>query len=227
MKKKFYLVSAAFAGVVLFAVGMLFLLDRSMRRNRSAVPEGVSAKAAELVRFLQPGDLILRSGNTIWSFWISECAPRDRSFTHAGIIIKKSGAFHVIHCEADGLTKAAGVYIQPLAGFLMDGTGIGIYRLKDRKAAARLPAEAEKYLDCPFDFSFDLSTRDRLYCTEFVYLSLLDSGCSSVKPYYSGKLGKYMIPVDSFQDPEFFTFIHAVRLGKAASERGNSHSVFF
>lgn len=161
---------------------------------------------------LQTGDIICRKGNGIWSDLFKDLSIRDKRFSHVGlIIVDDNHDISVIHAEANDFTGIGGVYEQSLADFMYEGDGIAIYRLAEDFQNSLpeqkiLAAQIRKFLETPFDLQFDLSTNDRLYCSEFVFkvYSLLNP---PINLYVSEKKGKQYVPVDSCNDPAFFVEI--------------------
>lgn len=150
---------------------------------------------------LKNGDLVFRSGNTWLSNMAEQVAP-DVTYTHVGVITLDRAQVKVVHAsiEGDSLVETLGnrVVEEPLADFLQKGnaTHAAIYRLKDplprhpadssvpsvmpsvQQAADNAAAIAKTYAvkSVPFDSGFDLSTADKVYCTELIWRAYLDSG---------------------------------------------------
>ncbi len=163
----------------------------------------------DLAARLQTGDVILRKGNGIWSDLFRKISQRDQRFSHVGMILAPNGGpVTVIHAEGNDYTAIGAVYEQPLEDFLHEGEGAAIYRLNDELQSA-LPDETtlttlmRQYLGRPFDFKLDLTTPDRLYCTEFVYLVHQQYSPPIFLTTYT-RDGTPYIPVDSCNDPNLF-----------------------
>lgn len=191
------------AVILLLAAGTLYCLHNAAKRDRSAIPEETFRTISAIEKNFRDGDIIFREGNGIWSSLIEECSRRDKRYSHVGILFFADGQWQVIHSEADGFLNKEGVFIEPAASFIRNCKAFAVYRLKDRKAAAQLSRHAKKYLNTPFDFSFELEDESKIYCTELIYLAMRDAG-SELPAYYHPDLKRRVIPIDSCQDPEIF-----------------------
>jgi hypothetical protein len=163
----------------------------------------------KITEHLRTGDVILRKSNGIWSDLFRKISQRDQRFSHVGMILAPNGGpVSVIHAEGNDYTAMGAVYEQSLEDFLHEGDGAAIYRLNDELQSAlpdegTLAALMRQYLGRPFDFKLDLTTPDRLYCTEFVYLVHQQYSPPISLTTYTHDNTPY-IPVDSCNAPELF-----------------------
>lgn len=123
---------------------------------------------------LRNGDIVLRHGTGVWSERIRLANRRDTRYSHAGVIVMKSGVPYVIHADMDDTTMAGSVVEIPLAQFLKESKADAVYRYASATPAQAdaIAAEAKRHMGKPFDRDFDLTTDSRLYCTELVWLSV-------------------------------------------------------
>ncbi len=193
--------------LAIFLAGGLLHRRQNADSKRRRIQELLST--GETAARLRTGDVICRKGNGIWSDLFRKISQRDQRFSHVGMILAPNGGpITVIHAEGNDYTAMGAVYEQPLEEFLHEGDGVAVYRLKDELLYA-LPDEnalttlMRQYLGRPFDFRLDLTTPDRLYCTEFVYLVHQQYAPPVLLRTYSRDNTPY-IPVDSCNDPQLF-----------------------
>lgn len=123
---------------------------------------------------LQTGDVVLRHGHGLWSELFARLNRRDSRFSHAGIVVNDDSHWYVIHAEADNLGRNGTVRRDEWAVFSDQARHLAILRLDDSIAAARV-AEAASSMHgdaLPFDFSFDLTRVEAVYCSELVWRAL-------------------------------------------------------
>lgn len=137
----------------------------------------------------QDGDLIFRKGKGFFSDYFSSAGNLKSPYSHVGIIKVAGGKIFVIHTEANEFTGEGYAKKEPLETFLSDenaSTG-AIFRLKElsRYAGGKVIDVAEEYVKnrVPFDTEFNLTSEDRLYCTELVWITFKKSGIDIVKSF--------------------------------------------
>lgn len=123
---------------------------------------------------LQTGDVVLRHGAGLWSHLFARLNSRDRRFSHAGVVVYHDQDWHVIHAEADNLGRHGTVRMDEWGVFVERAEQLALLRTGDPGAAARTAdaALAMYRAALPFDFSFDLSRLDAVYCSELVWRAL-------------------------------------------------------
>lgn len=120
---------------------------------------------------IRRGDLIFRTGSGIGADVFYRASTRERRFTHVGIAVSAGEAAHVIDFSAQDAewdVRAASV---PICEFMNEVSDLAVYRYSGpdaEKVRERIARAAEKRIGTPFDPTFDLKTKDRLYCTEMV-----------------------------------------------------------
>lgn len=126
---------------------------------------------------LQPGDVVLRHGNGLWSGVFARLNSRDRRFSHAGVVVREGMDWYVIHAEADNLGRNGTVRMDEWEVFAGQARQMAVLRVSDSGSAARTAeAAAIMHRDAlPFDFSFDLTRRDAVYCSELVWRALSEA----------------------------------------------------
>lgn len=137
--------------------------------NRKMVDSGI--------HLLRTGDLVLRTGADITSFMFSQMNPREKTYSHCGIVIIEHGYPFIYHSiggedNPDQVLKrdSASFWFSPANNL---GYGIARYTFDSlqvdalTKTVYRYAREKRK-----FDMDFDLRTDDRLYCAEFAYKAI-------------------------------------------------------
>lgn len=123
---------------------------------------------------LQTGDVVLRHGNGLWSDLFARLNSRDTRFSHAGVVVYDGYAWYVVHAEADNFGRNGVVRMDEWTAFVKSAQQVALLRVSDPDTAART-AEAALVMHrdaLPFDFSFDLTRLDAVYCSELVWRAL-------------------------------------------------------
>ncbi|HUX84068.1 MAG TPA: hypothetical protein VMV20_02460 [Chitinophagaceae bacterium] len=137
---------------------------------------------------LQDGDLVLRTGNDFISQSLRLFSLKDPTYSHGGLARIRGGKLLVYHAIGGEDNPAETLRRDPL-GYFWDpehNWGIAIYRYDlNRDGIRKLDSMEQLFYSrkVKFDLKFDLKTDDSLYCTEFIYKSLLRAtGDSSYIP---------------------------------------------
>lgn len=153
--------------IAVFALALCFSACRP-------APEvaGPNADAPD-VSHLQPGDLIYRFGNGLYSAYFRSISQKDQRFSHVGIVVRvdADGPLSVVHAEADDYTGRGGVRQDRLADFLKEANDWAAYRLNREEAVRRNIADRAlgyQRRNVPFDLTFDAADTTAFYCTELV-----------------------------------------------------------
>lgn len=172
---------------ILVLASCLLLLTSGLKAGRDQPPLQLPA---DLV--LQTGDVVLRHGNGLWSDFFARLNSRDQRFSHAGVVIYHSDAWYVVHAEADNLGRNGTVRMDEWTAFVRRAQRVALLRVADPDTAARTAdaALAMHRAALPFDFSFDLSRLDAVYCSELVWRALshaLQHDPLPEKPFLHGR----------------------------------------
>lgn len=149
--------------------------------NRTEQPSSVTADDAIAVMagpYLD-GDLIFRRGRDLMSDVVLAQGTGSR-FSHVGLVVVVDDRAWVVHAMPAGHDMLDGVRREPMKDFLSGAItrDAAVFRLTDLDAVARtrLRDHALAQQGRPFDFAFELSTPDRLYCSELVITALRAAG---------------------------------------------------
>jgi len=122
---------------------------------------------------LEDGDIIFRSGVGKDSEFIRDFATFDKTFTHAGLLLKEGNRFYVYHMLGGDANFRGGLKKDPIMTFVCypENECFGIYRLPLTTVQRR---RIRNYIDSlgrnkpAFDMNFRIGNKDSLYCTEMV-----------------------------------------------------------
>lgn len=161
------------------------------------------------------GDIICRFGNGIWSNYFKNVSSEEKRFSHIGIIfVDEKSTPWVIHASANDYSGVGRVAKDPLKQFIAKAEEFAIYRIEgDEDVGPRIAREALGFLDRPFDSAFDLSTEDRVYCSELIYLCVNRSAKSKIIRPFNYK-GYQVVAIDNCYKHPNATLIYDSTLRK-------------
>jgi uncharacterized protein YycO len=173
---------------VILAAGLS--LAASLAASAQIAPESLPA--------LEAGDLIFKgaetgTGTRLAASWSLE----DKRWGHVGIVVTgPDGSLDVIHADTGKPGETGEVREVPLATFLEDVSGIGIYdiRLTGDARDAYL-AFAEAAVGLPFDHGFSIRTENSLYCSELVWRAMSAALGQDAIPEKSQRYGRTYVSV--------------------------------
>ena len=162
---------------------------------RQSPPEGVAV-----------GDLVFRRGQGMWTPYFINMSTREKRFSHVGIVARVGGGTaDILHSDAHETTGIGCVRVEDWCGFYSNTLECAVYRYAGPNAATVIPkfvAKGREKLGVPFDSAFDLSTDDRLYCTEFIRYAVNEAvGKSLINPVAIN--GQAFIPLDEVYRKDF------------------------
>lgn len=139
--------------------------------------------ADSAVGLLHTGDVVLRMGMGAQSQLLAQMNRGRKDYSHCGIVLLEKGYPFVYHCIGGEDNPDARLRRDSAASFFAPDQqmAIGIVRYNADTLAERNIIRAFYRRRPRFDMQFDMSTDDKLYCTEFVYKVLVqttgDEGC--------------------------------------------------
>jgi len=123
---------------------------------------------------LQSGDLIFRHGRGAISNGLMALNLREKKYSHVGIIHIENEKVFVYHAIGGEENKTNKLRKDPVEVFCNpnDIHSFAVYRLdlsEDQRKEEDSLSRVYYKSGLEFDTKFDLSTNDKMYCTEFVY----------------------------------------------------------
>ena len=193
---------ALIAGIFIFLLTALFVFVKIPR----LVPEK-RIKADDISAYLKDGDIICRLGDRLWSLYFKDVSVTDKRFSHLGIIRIFGGKITVINAEGRAIQGKDFVNEVGLDEFLEIAKAVGIYRLIDYDGKI-VSSAALEYVGYPFDWSFDLEDKSKIYCTELLYVILTKIAPEiETKKIFQKELKKEIIPLEAYSNSEHFSEI--------------------
>ena len=121
---------------------------------------------------IKAGDMITRTGNDFTSFCLRQFCQTDKTYSHAGIANIENDSVIVYHALGGEFNPNQTILRESFEVFVssMANHGFAVFRFPmSPKQVNRLIEETRRsYQDSlRFDMQFDLSTNDKMYCTEF------------------------------------------------------------
>lgn len=146
---------------------------------------------------VQPGDLVFRRDNGVWSWFFIQASRRERRFSHVGIVVEGGASPFIVHADASELTGVGCVRRQRWSEFFAESLDGAVYRYEGtRQIRERIAAEALRRLGVPFDTGFDMTSTNKLYCSELVRESVNGATGLETIGYTRVAALKSMIAVD-------------------------------
>lgn len=150
-------------------------------------------------KYVKQGDLILRTGRDFTSDVIRRMSLADKTYSHCGIASFENDTLFVYHAIGGEWNPDQKLRRDPFDFFCnpFENRGFGIFRydLNDTGQQKLLTVIRNFYnKGIMFDMQFDLSTDDRMYCSEFVYKTIEASAGNKIK-----------IPIDTLHSIKFVT----------------------
>ena len=123
---------------------------------------------------LTSGDLIFRDGKSYISHTLKQFNLKDSRFSHAGIIHIEGGQTYVYHCIGGEGSSDNKMRRESLASFCAasEVNSYAIFRpVFDQNTVRAIDSTAGIlfHKGIEFDTKFDLSSDDKMYCTEMIY----------------------------------------------------------
>lgn len=144
--------------------------------SQATIAGGEATRLSYNPQALRSGDLLFVEGTT-WQSWIVLWSGGNNDFSHVGLVWVREDNVFIIHAtpHSSGERKAEGVIVEPLHQFLSPDrvTDAALYRFTgaSRDLASTVVSLARQYAinATPFDYSFDLSSDAKMYCTELIW----------------------------------------------------------
>ncbi len=152
---------------------------------------------------IQPGDVVFIRGKSIRSAVVSFFEGGYRAYSHVGLVVLENGQPFIIHADPAGGAMTDRVMREPWYAVISPKriAAATIFRMEDSNLAdgtgIQASAVAQKFWKdaLPFDHEFDLTTPQKLYCTELVWRAYIAAGVDLLSNSF-GLDRKYLLPSD-------------------------------
>lgn len=152
-----------------------------MQPGTDLIPEAVTSLPANqdsCLQLLRSGDIVLRTGNDELSNVFRHLNTRNQTYSHAGLVFIEKGRAVVYHSIGGADNPDGQLRRDPVAHFVRSRQNLGWAIVRpglDSSALQMLKLIVDSLYRSRvrFDSDFNMDSDDRLYCTEFVYKSIL------------------------------------------------------
>ncbi len=147
---------------------LLFLSCKGKKETKELIPQ-------EVVINLMEGDLILRSGTDVVSEGIKMMNETDKTYSHAGIVVKdRDGKIKIAHSISLGSGKKSLISEDLIENFISPDENSGYMILRyseivDYKGQISEVVREMREEGIEFDHKMDFKSDEKMYCTEFIY----------------------------------------------------------
>lgn len=129
------------------------------------------------IQLLRTGDLLVRRGDDMTSYMLSQLNLNDKTYSHCGVVVVEDG-FPFVYHSIGGEDNPNQVMRRDSAQLWCSPAGnhafaVFRYHVADSVRDKLVQAVYEFYHERRmFDMSFDMATDDRLYCSEMIYKAM-------------------------------------------------------
>ncbi len=140
----------------------------------------------------------------MWTKYFIHASTREKRFSHVGIVVRTDPSTLILHAEGSDLTGIGNVRIEDWQGFLEIASECAVYRYAGAEETGRAIASCGlQRLGVPFDPSFDMSSTNELYCTEFIREAVNEAAGTNIVGFTIHK-GRGIITLDDIYHRGFF-----------------------
>lgn len=135
---------------------------------------------------VKSGDLILRTGKDFTSELMRNLSLKDKTYSHCGIAVWESDTLFIYHAIGGEWNHDQKLRRDPFELFCnpYENRGFGIFRYRINNAQEEnIIKQAQIFYTqkIMFDIKFDLTTDDKMYCSEFIYKTIKKATKDSVE----------------------------------------------
>lgn len=158
-----------------FYVTLLFLYSCTGEDNSKVLDSNWSLK--EFSNNTEDGDIVMKMGYGMVSKIISKQLSEEKELSHCVIVYKKNGEEYLLHSISGDLGPEDGVQKISFKEFYKDLKPNSLFVLRhksDEIKRSEISQEALKInnMNIPFDLGFDKNNNEKMYCSEFVEVTL-------------------------------------------------------
>lgn len=152
---------------------------------------------------IRSGDVVFIRGKSFRSAVVRLLEGSNRSYSHVGLVVLENGLPFIIHADPEHDATTDRVIKEPWDAVISPKriTAATIFRVVGSSTADRLGIQASTVAqqfwrdELPFDHEFDLTTPQKLYCTELVWRAYMAAGID-LRGRSFGSDRKYLLPSD-------------------------------
>jgi len=146
------------------------------------------------------GDILLRSGSSVWAALARKFAIQEPRWVHSGILIETPDGLRVMHM--DGSPMGGRLVIESMEDFIGEHDATLVRPDLDESALENLTRwlEVTAAREIPFDTRFDLKEDQAYYCTELIWRAVKDATGKDPLPVKPAIAQRSYIPVDLLLD---------------------------
>lgn len=170
----------------------------------------------EIKDSLTGGEILMRKGGGFMSAQIVKILKEPVEFSHCGIVIKTDTGLAIIHSLGRDYGDRDGVQPSTFQNFAIDAVDSSLCIVRPKVNDSVLLIIQEVALDYyderyAFDYSFDLSTKDELHCSEFIHDVLYDAIQEEIFPVEQTETDVDCLLFKNFFNPEYFETVYSMK----------------
>ena len=210
MKPDFRRIFKILIGVVLITTPFYFIQNHrsnTAKEHESVERQFQSAQKNKhlidsVIKILHTGNVLLRSGIGPDSYMMAHMNQKDKTYSHCGLVLIEGGYPFIYHCLGGEDNPDDRLRRDSIQTFLDPGHNSGMAVVEydiDSTHLQNLTGIIKGYYRAhpKFDLKFDLSTSDRLYCSEFVYKALDSAMADSTYILPTHAIGITFVAIDN------------------------------
>ena len=158
------------------------------------------------------GDIAFRRGAGFWTEYFVNASSREKRFSHVGIVVSNMPAVVILHADANDMTGRGFVRLERWSGFFDNALECALYRYGDSSKAALFAENGMQKVGVPFDWTFNMSNTNSLYCTELVRNIINEVVCTNLVGYTEVR-GRRIVAIDDIYRNGFTKIFDSRRAG--------------
>ena len=168
---------------------------------------------------IEIGDIVFRKGAGLWTRYFINVSSREKRFSHVGLVVSNRPTTVILHADANDMTGHGFVRLENWKGFFNNASECAAYRYEGEPSNALLFVEnGMRKLGVPFDWTFNMSSTNALYCTELIR-NIVNEALGTNLVGYSEVRGRPIIAIDDIYRNGFSKIFDSQGLGTNNVER--------
>lgn len=175
---------------------------------------------------IKVGDVVFRKGTGLWTKYFINVSSREKRFSHVGVVVSNMPTTVILHADANDMTGKGCVRLESWNGFFRNALECAVYRYDGDSSRPLLFVEkGMQKLGVPFDWAFNMSNTNSLYCTELVREIINEVTCTNLVGY-TEVCGRRIVAIDDIYRYGF-TKIFDSRVSPSASNEKRCVTIFY